>query len=86
MAEWQPIDTFVMPEPADASGVHGTNSARVFLYFPDMTPSEIIGYCRATAAYGGVYWEWCDDEGDQIELPGGRIEPSHWMPLPEPPK
>ena len=81
MSEWQLIDTFAKPEPTDESGVQSTDSERVLFYFPDMKPSEIIGYCRATAAYGGVYYEWCDDNGDQIELASGVITPSHWAPL-----
>lgn len=76
---WQPIDTFPKPEPKD--GVLSTDSERVLLYFPDIRPHEVIGYCRATAAYGGVYWEWCDDNGDQVENGSGRIEPSHWAPM-----
>lgn len=87
MMTWQLIETFPKPEPKDDSGVLSTSSARALFYFPDMKPSEIIGYCRATVAYGGVYYEWCDDNGDQIELQSGAIEPSHWAPmLPEPPK
>ena len=81
MSEWQPIETFQKPVPTDDTGVHSTNSERVFLYFPDMKPSETIGYCRATVAYGGVYYEWCDDNGDQIEVQSGAIQPSHWAPM-----
>ena len=87
MSEWQSIETFERPDvKPDDDPVFSKSGERVLLYFPDMKPSEIIGYCRGQPAYGGVYYEWCDDNGDQIELQSGAIEPSHWAPMLAPPK
>lgn len=81
---WQPIETFVKPEPKDE---HSVLSERIMLYFPDMQPHEAIGQCRVERVYeSGIYFDWVDQwNSEPFETGAGRVEPTHWMPLPEPP-
>ena len=73
--EWQPIET----APTDGT--------KILCWFPDLETWDV---CRAASfeIYGerGFEWvdQWNDDTyGTQTKL---RCEPSHWMPLREPPK
>jgi len=70
MSEWQPIET----APKDG--------AMVLIFDQDtVTP--------------GRFDDGCDDDGNEVDPPGwfwfdgvdtGDAEPTHWMPMPEPPK
>lgn len=77
--QWQPIST----APRDGGAI--------LLFIPD-------GYSMCGLTDGIVIGHWCEDErsgGDpdadwyQLEQDGGfqlDISPTHWQPLPEPPK
>jgi len=44
--------------------------------------TEILGYWARSKVYGLTEWRgdgWIDEEGDPVS------DPTHWMPLPEPP-
>lgn len=78
---WRPIETFAKPDVPPGDSGPSKSSARVLLYFPDIKPSEVIGCCRATPGYGGVFYEWIDDLGDEVQNSSGAIVPSHWAPM-----
>ncbi len=40
----------------------------------------------AIAAYDAKYGRWADEDYDPDEDPRWHLTPTHWMPLPEPPK
>ena len=51
-------------------------SERVLVFCPLLDPDEIVG---STLAANGI---WQCDDGQIL----GETEPTHWMPLPEPPR
>ncbi len=53
-------------------------SVRILTARPDKVLGNDVRIAFQTTSY-----EWCDDHG-QVMRP--RWEPTHWMPLPEPPK
>lgn len=75
MTEWQPIET------APKDGPKPINDEYPFLllgWYPDLPMWEIIYW------YDGPKWQgWRDIDGS-IGIPEYR-QPTHWMPLPEPP-
>lgn len=75
MSEWQPIDT------APKDGVPGSSSRWLLLF------GDGVGFASCTFV---GYWGACgrDDEECWRETSwrGDRTRPTHWMPLPEPPK
>ena len=82
MSEWQPIET----APKDG--------AAVLLYLPDaytmcgLTDGIIIGHWSAADLPADAP-EHSDDAWFHVSQTGGfycDIEPTHWMPLPEPPE
>lgn len=73
MSEWQPIST-------------APREQEVIVYFG---PS--VGVCSAslTSPHGDEWECWCVDDGKHGPFPvRGYNEPypTHWMPLPEPPR
>ena len=49
--------------------------------------SEIIVYCPREPEKWRIHMaEWGDDGRWHIHNDGPRIDPSHWMPLPDPPR
>jgi hypothetical protein len=54
---------------------------RVLIFCPLLEPEEIIGatLLKASLPSGGA---WSCDDGQLL----GETEPTHWMPLPEPPE
>lgn len=72
MSEWQPIETV----PKDETWV--------LLYFPDFTwAAEANGVILAFWSNDGH--GWFDSEAASNAL-DEEHQPTHWMPLPEPPK
>lgn len=75
--EWQPIDT--APKEKDDTGL----SPRIMLGFApdeeDYTLPSCEGYWRNSEKPG---WVSCMDP----DVPNPYSQPTHWMPLPEPPK
>jgi len=72
---WQPIST--APKSPDFY-----NQVRILLWGPKFESSIVIGCWRPTSEDGGGIWFNSEDEGP---LSWGSCEPTHWMPLPEPP-
>lgn len=78
MTEWQPIET------APKDGVE------VLLWWPEFMPHVLVGryvvreyFVNGKADPVRAGWE----SNGVFEMPGRpRCEPSHWMPLPEPPQ
>ncbi len=73
MTNWQPIET----APLDGTSVlvwdgRSVSSARAFPNEWDNRGDE----CG---------WSWCPSENSFDSSPHGIGEPTHWMPLPEPP-
>jgi hypothetical protein len=77
MSEWQPIET----APKDGT--------RVIVAFRNncVTIARWSDACAFESNDEGPHWvEWeCDDHFYSSHLTGPN-EPTHWMPLPEPPK
>ena len=72
---WQPIST--APKSPDF-----VNEIRILLWGPKFEKDIVIGCWRPTSADDGGFWFNSEDEGP---LSWGECEPTHWMPLPEPP-
>jgi hypothetical protein len=73
MTEWQPIET----APRDGTSV---------LLFATQNPHDMVDYKGAQVLSG--YWcqldeAWCSTGSTWT---GPFYDPTHWMPLPEPPK
>lgn len=75
MSEWQPIET------APKNGTH------LLLFFPHENTIE-VGYWDCYYAETGRGYEgcsaWCCSEYQPAAM--AFDEPTHWMPLPEPPE
>lgn len=73
--EWRPIET----APRDGTHILMYSAdamlPRMFLAFWSLYPSE---YMQANGIDGEWSYTW---EAQEVE-----VEPTHWMPLPEPPK
>ena len=69
---WQPIDT------APADGIHVLVAYRRCIYTDD-TRNRV----QVCEAYWSEDFGWCRADGGELE---GLEEPTHWQPLPEPPK
>jgi hypothetical protein len=54
------------------------SNERVLVFCPILEPHEVIG---ATSYPGSTWSVWITDDGQEL----GKTEPTHWMPLPEPP-
>ena len=82
MAEWQPIET----APKDGSKVllakFGWYSVPALTPFPAETDPKEFGLWWGAVGFWSDRWKnW----NDGIE-PCGLAGPTHWMPLPDPPK
>ena len=82
--QWRPIET----APKDGTEVlawredSGAFIARYTCMEAFMTSSELVGYDDDTIFQSD--WFYADFvQGDRLE---GNLMPTHWMPLPEPPK
>lgn len=75
MSEWQPIET----APKD-----GTPILVFSPYEKRDEPTNII-VARYGTANGEEFWDYCEEMLSNVS---GEIDPSptHWMPLPPPPK
>lgn len=82
MSEWRPIET----APKDGTAV---------LVMRDIWPGTETGHaeeCNGHNTYVAQFWDGEGDEGewmcymDMIREPICPIEPTHWMPLPLPPR
>lgn len=85
--DWQSIDT--APKGGGADGVRDpayVQPPRVLLYFPAEGLIE-VGYWDWYYAEGGNGFEGCSAWviGEYAPAATAYGEPSHWMPLPEPP-
>lgn len=70
MADWQPIST------APKDGTH------VVIYAPrrsDGKPRRSRRGCMANVAHFESGWGWSTSPGEY------QVQPTHWMPLPDPP-
>jgi hypothetical protein len=93
MSEWQPIET-----APNGSGVDGPQDVRDPRYIAP--PRILLLFADGSVSVG--YWDWFYAEGGRgyegdghlawIEPVSGEqltrhySKPTHWMPLPEPPK
>lgn len=73
MSEWKPIET----APKDAA----------VLLFGKTAPEERMVICSKPVVFSG-YWSRLDESwcASGSHWDGPFFEPTHWMPLPEPPK
>ena len=73
--EWQPIET----APKDGTNILGYNGEDVTEMIWDDWPDDSghMGWCRSQFISGGML----DEAHFRVEP-----EPTHWMPMPEPPK
>jgi hypothetical protein len=88
MSEWQPIET--APKGGFPQGFTGR---RLVTDPAWVEPPTILAWDGRQLQV--VYWDWYYAEGGNGYTPGcsawvspdgERVEPTHWMPLPEPPK
>jgi hypothetical protein len=71
--EWQPIETAPKEEQWSNFGQH--YAQRILAYCPDQPD---VLRCR---------WWWSNNGASNFIADGGRdCHPTHWMPLPSPPK
>jgi len=75
MSEWRPIETY----PSDADG-WGPNA---LLFIPSGVVAPASDYRIVCGCFEAEMWLTWDDMAAMSDLFG---KPSHWMPLPEPPK
>lgn len=80
MSEWRPIET----APKDGTAV------LVFSPYEDRTDPTNVVVAKYKEAFSktpnvGGWWEYCEKLISDVQ---GEVEPppTHWMPLPEPPK
>jgi hypothetical protein len=57
------------------------DGTELWLYAPDESPSQFVGRYEVSGEYG--YWAYSEELVMQVV---GEAGPTHWMPLPEPPK
>jgi hypothetical protein len=67
---WRPIET----APKDGSAV--------LVYFPDIGVCEVLW---STQVFEDGFWSVSDNKFEDRPLRGWSTEPTHWMPLPDPP-
>jgi hypothetical protein len=77
MTDWQDIST----APKDGSWIIATDGDKVMPLAwtpgdPD-SPDEYVGWCHGAIEWGGTLYDGFNE---------AFITPTHWMPLPEPPK
>lgn len=77
--DWQPIET----APKDGT--------RIFLFFPEWRHSVQPGHWLDSKEirYGKIYREsaqWIVEGSAFFSIHERKLEPTHWMPLPDPPK
>jgi len=83
--EWQPIET----APRDGRRLLMTDGASVHVCYPKLFPRPIEELSGTNPelweSRKGDSWEYFRD---QLNAPGHSwsIKPTHWMPLPAPPK
>lgn len=88
MSEWQPIETAPPDVPVLVFDPYLHDGAGAWCYCRENRPSVFVAVFDSTS-------EWWT--GDLVELEGGwestgsftvtqQLYPTHWMPLPEPPK
>jgi hypothetical protein len=72
---WQPIET----APKDGRSIIGWNGDRVaeMSWTDTRDDNDNYGWCESGFTDGGMLY-WCNNIADPT--------PTHWMPLPEPPK
>jgi hypothetical protein len=78
MSEWQPIET----APKDGTPI--------LIWQPDRDPKPNDGYCD-DHRYAIGYWRLAHPGWTINATPWGNrnsasVNPTHWMPLPEPPR
>lgn len=71
MSEWNPIET----APKDGT--------EIWLFCPDDHPQQVQGYYSSEPEENIRYWRPTEMLVSDVV---GEIYPTHWMPLPEPPK
>jgi hypothetical protein len=81
---WQPIET----APRDGRRLLMTDGVNTHVCYPKVFPrpvDQLAGEKPPFSSRAGDTWEYFRDE---VNAPGHSwsMEPSHWMPLPEPPK
>jgi hypothetical protein len=67
---WRPIET----APKDGSAV--------LVYFPDIGVCEVLW---STQVFEDGFWSVSDNKFEDRPLRGWSTEPTHWMPVPDPP-
>ncbi len=73
LPDWQPIETAPLGRP-----LFGEPGPRILLGWVHRPDAIAIGAFRGNAEFTTPIWR--DGYG------GALVEPTHWMPLPEPPK
>lgn len=76
MSEWQPIET----APRDGS--------QILVYRPQahLTNDPQVKVCRSVQHDKGCWEKTVPPGMDSTNFTDGYCKPTHWMPLPQPPK
>ena len=80
MSEWQPIETYPRERDFPTACDWGPNA---LLFIPDGWVAPKSDYRILTGRLEANMWLGYSDDGSMSEL---RNAPTHWQPLPEPPK
>jgi len=80
MNEWQPIET--APKDGTMVSLYGICAGEINGIAPEPTGPHTGAWCGGKSDYAGDDW-WSLDEGECYAI---WCKPTHWMPLPEPPK
>ena len=78
--EWQPIKTYPKDHDASVDTYWGPNA---LLFIPTGAIAPASDYRIVTGRLEADMWLGWDDDGAMYDLCG---KPTHWQPLPEPPK
>lgn len=80
MSEWQPIET----APTDGTTILLYGDVAGEINGPAFVPSVSIGYYDyGSGDFSDKGYTWNSMGGDAYSV---WVKPTHWMPLPEPPK
>jgi hypothetical protein len=75
--EWQPIET----APKDGTIID--------VWLGDCPPEDAFFYCGGKGSLRSANWHWQNGKFRPylgLNILTTFVEPTHWMPLPEPPK
>ncbi len=85
MSAWKPIET--APKDGTSVLVWFYGEPHVAVYAPIWTPENKRWFVRHPKWPDSSSWSQVTEiEPNQFQVMAGLVGPTHWMPLPEPPK